>query len=84
MTGLKCLDLFSEAEKFTQEIFDVGRQCDDQLRSLERGSGLRIVASLGEPGCENSIGRLQMIEKDSIQSHQSCAAIEILKEDAEA
>src|SRR5579864_1322684 len=81
---LKSLDLGSNPEQLTEEIFDIRGQLDDEFRSILWRSSLRIGPSIQQLHVQIRIRRVKLFQEKRVQPHQSLADIKVLKPYAEA
>ena len=84
VAGGERLDLAGDTEKLAQEIFQMRREFDDEFGLILGGDGFGVGAGVGQARVEVGVGGGQMVQKNVIQTHQSFAAVEVLKEDAKA
>ena len=83
MPGLQGGEFLLDPEQLPDEVLDVRRQLDDQLRLLFRHQARRVASGRLEPGVEVRRAPEELVEEGGVQAEQAVPPVEVAEREAE-
>ena len=79
VAGLQVSEFFADMKECADEVFDVGREFDDEVGALFGGESFREIARAEEPVAE---ARFQLFEKAGVEEGEAGLGIQIGKRES--